>query len=333
MALGVEFADELADGAKAAALPLIRGDLHLGYPQLGLLIAVPLLVGGLVELPLGLVAGGGARRNRFVLTGGVVFAASLAAVAAARTFPVLLVALVVFFPASGAFVSLTQAALMDAGPARQRQHMAAWNLAGSCGDVCGPLLLAGHSMGGLVTALYAHEGKRRAEVQALWLNSAFFDWNLADWRKVHLHVAAAIGRYYPFLSDSKALRPEYTRTLLTEWEFDTRLKPEYGFPLYCGWLAAISDAFEKLHRGLQIECPVLSMHSDGADVVLDWRHIARWSRSLGPNVTVLAFPGAWHDLVLSPGRIREEVFSQLFAWAERAVVFRPEPAREARAAS
>jgi alpha-beta hydrolase superfamily lysophospholipase len=61
------------------------------------------------------------------------------------------------------------------------------------------------------------------------------------------------------------------------------------------------------------------MHSDGADVVLDWRQIARWSRLLGPNVTVLAFPGAWHDLVLSPGRIREEVFSALFAWAERVV--------------
>ena len=40
----------------------------------------------------------------------------------------------------------------------------------------------------------------------------------------------------------------------------------------------------------------------------------------GAEVTVLSFPGAWHDLVCSPRRIREEVFSQLFAWAERAVV-------------
>jgi len=161
--------------------------------------------------------------------------------------------------------------------------------------------------------------ERRSQIQALWLNSAFFDWNLPEWRKMQLHVAAAIGRYYPFLNDPKAFRPDYTRALLTEWDFDTRLKPEYGFPLYYGWLGAISDAFEKLHQGLALECPVLSMHSDRADMVLDWRHIARWSRSLGPNVTVLAFPGAWHDLVLSPGRTREEVFSQLFAWAERAV--------------
>ncbi len=182
-----------------------------------------------------------------------------------------------------------------------------------------PVLLAGHSMGGLVCALYAHEGAAREQVQALWLNSAFFDWKLPEWRKVQLHLAAAAGRYYPFLNDPKAFKPDYTRALLTEWDFDTKLKPENGFPLYYGWLGAITDAFEKVHRGLRIECPVLSMHSDEADVVLDWRHIARWSRTLGPNVTVLSFPGAWHDLVLSPGRTREAVFSELFAWAERAV--------------
>jgi alpha-beta hydrolase superfamily lysophospholipase len=191
------------------------------------------------------------------------------------------------------------------------------DISAAIGAIGAPVLLAGHSTGGLVCSLYAHEGERRSEVQALWLNSAFFDWNLPDWRKMQAHLAAALGRYYPFLNDPKAFRPDYTRTLLTEWEFDTKLKPEYGFPLYYGWLGAISDAFAKVHRGLTIECPVLSMHSDEADVVLDWRHIARWSRMLGRDVTVLAFPGAWHDLVLSPPGVREEVFRQLFAWAER----------------
>ena len=182
-----------------------------------------------------------------------------------------------------------------------------------------PVLLAGHSTGALVCSLYAHEGDRRREVEALWLNSAFFDWKLPEWRKVQLHLAAALGRFYPFLSDPRAFRPEYTRALHADWDFDLRLKPEYGFPLYYGWLGAISDAFHKLHRGLAVECPVLSMHSDEADVVLDWRHIARWSRVLGRDVAVLAFPGAPHDLACAPPRIREEVFRQLFAWAERAV--------------
>ena len=133
----------MADGAKGAALPLIRADLGLSYAQIGLLIAVPLLVGSLIELPLGLVAGHGKVRHRLVLAGGVVVMASLAAVAAAHSATALLVALVAFFPASGAFVSLTQAALMDQAPGRQQQRMAAWNLAGSAGAVCGPVLLAG----------------------------------------------------------------------------------------------------------------------------------------------------------------------------------------------
>ena len=163
------------------------------------------------------------------------------------------------------------------------------------------MLLAGHSTGGLVTSLYAHEGERRSQVDALWLNSAFLDWNLPEWRKMQLHLAAAAGRYYPFLNDPKAFRPDYTRALLTEWEFDTQLKPEYGFPLYYGWLGAVSDAFEKVHRGLAIQLPgavdALRRGRRGAQLEA---HRASWSRVLGPNVTVMAFPGGLHDLVCSP---------------------------------
>ena len=39
---------------------------------------------------------------------------------------------------------------------------------------------------------------------------------------------------------------------------------------------------------------------------------------ISPDVTVQAFPGALHDLVLSRREIRDSVFSQLFSWAERA---------------
>jgi len=84
----------------------------------------------------------GRRRRLAVLGGGIVFILSLLAVAGARSFIVLLAAFTVFFPASGAFVSLTQADLMDAWPDRQPQIMARWDLAGSTGTVAGPLLLA-----------------------------------------------------------------------------------------------------------------------------------------------------------------------------------------------
>lgn len=141
MALAVELADELADGAKGAALPLIRHDLGLSYGQIGLLASVPLLVGGLLELPLGVLAGQRKRRRCAVLGGGLIFVLTLLGVAAARSFAALLCAFIAFYPASGAFVSLTQAELMDAQPGRQAQVMARWDLAGSTGAVAGPLLL------------------------------------------------------------------------------------------------------------------------------------------------------------------------------------------------
>ena len=179
-----------------------------------------------------------------------------------------------------------------------------------------PLLLAGHSTGGLACALYAHEGERREQVRGLWLNSAFFDWRLPSWRMPQLHLAAAMGRFFPFLNNG-GVPPGYLERLLENWEFDARLKPIAGFPLHYGWIAAITDAHAKVHRGLGLHCPVLSMHSDDADIVVGWRDIARWSRTLGEDVVVLAFPGAEHDLVLSRPEIREEVFRQLFAWAAR----------------
>jgi FSR family fosmidomycin resistance protein-like MFS transporter len=102
---------------------------------------VPLLVGGILELPLGVLAGEGRRRRLAVLGGGLLFILTLLGVAAAGSFAVLLAAFIAFYPASGAFVSLTQAELMDVWPERQARTMARWDLAGSAGAVAGPLLL------------------------------------------------------------------------------------------------------------------------------------------------------------------------------------------------
>jgi alpha-beta hydrolase superfamily lysophospholipase len=181
-----------------------------------------------------------------------------------------------------------------------------------------PVLLAGHSTGGLICSLYAHEGSRKDEVAALWLNSPFFEWRIEDWRRPQLHMAAALGRFAPFTKSPEKLKKGYTHSLLAAgWRFDTALKPLEAFPVFLGWIGAICDAHARVQRGLSIPCPVLCMHSDEADVVLDWRHMARFARGLGTDVTVLQFPGALHDLVLSAPEVREEVFRQLFAWAAR----------------
>ena len=189
-------------------------------------------------------------------------------------------------------------------------------------EIDSPVLLAGHSTGGLLCSLYAAQGERRDRLRALWLNSPFFEFSARGLARLQLRLAIALGQRKPFLNNPHALRPQYVKSLHRdyggEWNFDLRLKPVEGFPAYFGWLAAIADAHARVHAGLALELPVLAMHSDEADIVLNWRHIARWSRTLGGRVAVLGFPGGLHDLVLSRAEVREEVFRQLFAWAERA---------------
>ncbi|HUB43157.1 MAG TPA: MFS transporter [Streptosporangiaceae bacterium] len=141
-ALAVEFVDEFFDGTRSGALPLIKHDLSLSYLQVSLLSAVPLVVGSIVEMPIGVISGTGSRRRRFILAGGLIFIASVLAAGLAPDFAVLLVALTIFFPASGSFVSLSQSALMDSATDRQAQRMVRWTLAGSAGAVAGPLLVA-----------------------------------------------------------------------------------------------------------------------------------------------------------------------------------------------
>jgi alpha-beta hydrolase superfamily lysophospholipase len=188
-------------------------------------------------------------------------------------------------------------------------------------EIGAPVLLAGHSTGGLVCSLYAARGGRRDQVRALWLNSPFFEFNATPAQRRQIRMAAAIGTWFPYLGSRNAVRPEYVRGLHRdtggEWEFDLTLKPVGGAAAHFGWLAAVQRAHAEVQAGLALPMPVLAMHSDEADIILDWRHIARYSRTLGPEVTVLAFPGAVHDLVLSRAEVREAVFSGLFAWAER----------------
>ena len=189
-------------------------------------------------------------------------------------------------------------------------------------EIGSPVLLAGHSTGGLICSLYCKDGELRDRVRALWLNSPFFDWRARAATRLRLRIASFLGGFAPFLSQPRPAPPAYVKSLHRnwdgEWDFDLALKPLDGFPAYFGWITAIFSAHAKVHAGLALGCPVLAMHADWSDIILDWRSVARWSRTLGSDVSVLAFPGGLHDLVLSPVEIREEVFSQLFAWAARA---------------
>ena len=140
--LAIEVLDELTFGAREAAWPLIRGDLSLSYAEIGVLLAAPMYASAVLEPLIG-VFGDTQWRRTLIAAGGIAFGGAALAVATADGFWALLAALVVLYPAAGAFVSLSQATLMDLEPERREQNMARWSVAGGIGAVAGPLGLAG----------------------------------------------------------------------------------------------------------------------------------------------------------------------------------------------
>jgi alpha-beta hydrolase superfamily lysophospholipase len=195
----------------------------------------------------------------------------------------------------------------------------------------GWLLLNGHSTGGLVTALYAHRGRLRAQVDALYLNSPFFDMNLPRWwQRSFKAVLVSLGAAFPGL-EFPGLPPAYGESLHAdhhgEWRYNTDWKPIAGFPVFAGWFRAVCLAHAEVARGLDIQCPCLVLHAEHslpaqswsaqvmqADIVLNVEQIKRLAPGIGKRVEIQAVTGGMHDLALSGAAAREKLWASLGTW-------------------
>ncbi|HSK88843.1 MAG TPA: MFS transporter [Anaerolineales bacterium] len=136
----IEFLDELVFGVGETVWPFLRDDFQLTYTQIGLLLSLPGIIAAFIEPFIGIL-GDVWKRRVLIVVGGILFATSLAVTSISTTFYLLLFSFILFFPSSGAFVSLSQANLMDSDITRHEQNMARWTFAGSLGVLTGPLLL------------------------------------------------------------------------------------------------------------------------------------------------------------------------------------------------
>lgn len=196
------------------------------------------------------------------------------------------------------------------------------------------LLIAAHSTGGLITSLWAHDRRDQGLVDALFLNSPFFDFNLPpSLRGPALALVTRIGRRHPYRLLHRPTFPLYGHSLHVnfrgEWSYDLAWKPLGGFPIRYGWLAAVRHGQRRLHAGLTVEVPVLvacstrslwaaRWHEDAhrTDTVLNVADITRWAPAVGRHVTVLRVEGGMHDLTLSPAPARRFLFSELDRWLD-----------------
>jgi alpha-beta hydrolase superfamily lysophospholipase len=190
------------------------------------------------------------------------------------------------------------------------------------------VVLNAHSTGALTGALYAKSGERRDRISSLLFNSPFLELPQGT---TLAHLGALWGAVAPFGRIRNPVSPWYAKSLHAdfkgEWHFNTSWKPIDGFDAWYGWLRAVVRAQDRIKKGLELEQPVLVMHSDRsekgaewsesfhrADLVLDVRDIQRLSPKLGKRVEIRAIPGGKHDLVLSRDDARTECLRIMIDW-------------------
>ena len=149
---GVELLDEFIGGLFGAVLPTIKTELALTYTQVGLLFTLPGLVGVASDPVVGLL--GDTRHRRALVLGGIMATAiGLTLIAGTQQYLPLLLAQCIMYVASGAYVNLSQATLIDRDPRRAENTMARWVLMGAIGVTLSPLL---------ITLILSAEGSWRA---------------------------------------------------------------------------------------------------------------------------------------------------------------------------
>ncbi len=198
------------------------------------------------------------------------------------------------------------------------------------------VVLMGHSTGGLIASLWADRHRGQHLVDALVLNSPWFDLNGSRFEQTILtRVVSGIGRVAPKAVMTK-LPDHYAKSIhkdgTGEWDFDLTWKPFNGFPVRAGWLRTIRQGHATLNKGLQIDVPILvcTSASSGdhrraspdltqADCVLNVAHMAKGAPGLGRDVTLVTITGGLHDLVLSAPAVREKFLNEVFAWTQEHV--------------
>lgn len=209
------------------------------------------------------------------------------------------------------------------------------------------VLLAAHSTGGLVLALWldrrhkaalAADGHVADDVSGLVLNSPWFDLQGSELlRTVGTQAIRAMAAIRPLEAMKLPPANAYGTSLHVsgagEWDYDLSFKPIESFPVTYGWLNAVRRGHARLHKGLDVGVPSLVLRSgatkfartysedvDGVDAVLDVEHIARWAGCLGGALTSLPIEGARHDVFLSTEAPRQAAYDALGTWLEQWVL-------------
>lgn len=197
-----------------------------------------------------------------------------------------------------------------------------------------PLVMIGHSTGGLIACLYAADRKNGVGIAAIVLNSPFFEMNYV-WpvRRLAVPALSVIGRFFPDVGIPRSANLNYDRSLHKseggEWEYDHRYKVPGSLGIDFGWLNAIHQGHVRVQQGLGLLPPVLVMHSGCSyredewseeytrcDGVLNVEHIREFGANLGSDVELEEIENGLHDLFLSHKPARDNAYKAMFKFLD-----------------
>ena len=209
-----------------------------------------------------------------------------------------------------------------------------------------PLVLYGHSTGGLACALWAD--RHPGAAAGLVLNSPWLEYHgSTGMRQAGTPVVEILARTSPTFVLPTAEDDFYQRAL-TAWRPDPGTeavpghegsddpfwttgwnpKPEFrtgsGAPVRPGWLSAVLNGHARVAAGLDVGCPILVLTSArsltgntwredfrAVDSVLDVKQIWKRVPELGSHTTLVKLDDAVHDVTFSRREVRERAFEEI----------------------
>ncbi|MCC3268705.1 alpha/beta hydrolase [Arthrobacter gengyunqii] len=194
-----------------------------------------------------------------------------------------------------------------------------------------PLILVGHSTGGLTLSLWA--ARHPLAASALVLNSPWLEFQATELgRKIISPLIGREAQRHPLATLPPVDAGNYSRAVFSafggEWTYNLLWRPLRGFPGTVAFLNAVFRAQAAVADGLDLGIPVLVLLSDKsylqprwsaeagkADVALDVEVVAHRALSLGNSVTVARVPDALHDVFLSAKPVRRRAYAAVDRWA------------------
>lgn len=197
-----------------------------------------------------------------------------------------------------------------------------------------PLIVHGHSTGGLTAALWAADHPHPS-LAGLILDSPLLGTRLSriDRARLVLLPRIAAARPMAVVASAPSVYAQHQHVSGGgRWDFDLELKRPAGVPVRAAWLAAVRRGRARVARGLGLTIPVLVAHSDSCgpdvatnplldrqDTVLSVEEISRLAPRLGDHVTELVVPGGVHELSLSQDGPRALYLAEILRWLDSVI--------------